>query len=245
MVGLDQQDKLYDPNMDLGFISYAYKNIPVISSKKITLLNFSLIGFDGCYLLWSLLRGTKNLIGDVIEVGVYKGGSACLLAGCSKHYNMNNSIYFCDTFEGVVKSSDKDEYYNDGEFSDTSAEGVNALIEICKFDNVKILKGVFPDDNIFIKELKNKKFRFCHIDVDTYNSAKDSFEFLWPKIVDGGVLHFDDYGCPDTNGVTDFVNTISKNMSLKIWKSNDYFIGNKIKARRPIGCYFVKGYKKT
>jgi O-methyltransferase len=40
-------------------------------------------------------------------------------------------------------------------------------------DNVEILEGVFPDQTGHLVE--NEEFRFCHIDVDVYQSANDIF----------------------------------------------------------------------
>lgn len=69
--------------------------------------------------------------------------------------------------------------------------------------NVKILKGIFPDDTG--KFVKANKFRFCHIDVDTYKSAKDIIDWIWSKIVVGGIVVFDDYGFICCRGITKFV----------------------------------------
>ena len=50
------------------------------------------------------------------------------------------------------------------------------------------------------------RFRLVHIDVDVYESAKDVFDWAWPRLAEGGMVIFDDYGCPATPGVTQFVN---------------------------------------
>ena len=73
-----------------------------------------------------------------------------------------------------------------------------------ELDNVKLLPGIFPDETS--RMITAKEFRLCHIDVDVYQSAKDAVEWLWPKLVVGGLIIFDDYGWEGCDGVTKFVN---------------------------------------
>ena len=42
--------------------------------------------------------------------------------------------------------------------------------------------------------------------MDVYQSAKDIFEWAWPKMDVGGIVVFDDYGFSSCNGVTELVN---------------------------------------
>ena len=44
----------------------------------------------------------------------------------------------------------------------------------------------------------------AHIDVDTYLSAKESFDFIFNNLKDGGLIILDDYGGWFTDGVTKF-----------------------------------------
>ena len=64
--------------------------------------------------------------------------------------------------------------------------------------NVIILEGIFPDDTgCLITE--EEKFSLCHIDVDVYQSAHDILEWIWPRMVLGGIVLYEDYGhgvCP-------------------------------------------------
>jgi hypothetical protein len=80
------------------------------------------------------------------------------------------------------------------------------LIDKLNLKNTTIIKGIFPDD----VDLSNKitKLRFCHIDVDTYESAKDIFGVIWPQIAIGGFVVFDDYGFWGCEGVTILCNEI-------------------------------------
>lgn len=41
-----------------------------------------------------------------------------------------------------------------------------------------------------------------HLDVDTYISYKNCLEFIYPLVINGGIILFDDYGSPTCEGAT-------------------------------------------
>jgi O-methyltransferase len=65
------------------------------------------------------------------------------------------------------------------------------------------LEGTFPDDTAHL--IQENTFRFCHIDVDVYQSAKEISDWIWEKMSIGGVIVYDDYGFPSCDGITKFV----------------------------------------
>jgi len=71
-----------------------------------------------------------------------------------------------------------------------------------------ILDGIFPDHTGYA--VAQESFVFVHIDVDTYQSAKDTFEWAASRLVVGGVIIFDDYGFMRCSGITRLVNEISR-----------------------------------
>ncbi len=58
------------------------------------------------------------------------------------------------------------------------------------------------------QKIIHKKISFAHIDVDTYISAKESFDFIMQNAVKGAVVDLDDYGGWFTDGVTKFGNEL-------------------------------------
>jgi len=157
-----------------------------------------------CYALWQLVGEAVKLDGALIEIGVWRGGSGALIAKRAKLAGIKDTVYLCDTFSGVVKAGEKDTKYKGGEHADTSKETVLNLARKLGLDNVKVLAGVFPEESG--GQVDDVAFRFCHIDVDVYQSAKDVVEWLWPRLVVGGMVVFDDYGFQGCGGVTRFVN---------------------------------------
>lgn len=160
------------------------------------------------YEIWKLLEQVRHLEGDILEVGVWRGGSACLIAKKCLLEKIPARVYLCDTFRGLVKTSEKDSNYTGGEHADTSVELVEGLLKENGLENFQILQGIFPDETA--GAIAGKKFRLCHIDVDIYQSAKETFGWVWQRMVPGGVVVFDDYGGLLTDGVTRMVNEISQ-----------------------------------
>ncbi len=156
-----------------------------------------------CYELWTLVREAKKVPGALLEVGAWRGGTAAIICTAARSCGISDPFYVCDTFTGVVKTGARDSVYKGGEHSDTSKEAVRKLLDDLGCEGATLLKGVFPEETG--KTVTADRFRFCHIDVDVYDSAKDATEFLWPKLSRGGVIVYDDYGFDGTDGVTTWV----------------------------------------
>jgi O-methyltransferase len=168
----------------------------------------SLVDIYRCFELWQLVGQVSHLYGDLLEVGVWRGGTGCLIAERAQRLGIDAQVFLCDTFSGVVKATHQDPVYVGAEHADASAADVELLAATLGLTNIKILPGVFPDDAGPL--IEDHRFRLCHIDVDVYQSAKDTFRWVWDKLVPGGVVIFDDYGFDECAGVTSFVNEETK-----------------------------------
>lgn len=156
-----------------------------------------------CYELWQLVWQVRHLPGALLEVGVWRGGTGALIAQRAADAGIRDPIYLCDTFTGVVKTGDVDTYYSGGEHADTSDAHVRRLLDGLGLTNVELLAGIFPDETG--AAIADRTFRFCHIDVDVYESARGVLEWVWPRLAVGGVVVFDDYGFATCPGVTRLV----------------------------------------
>ena len=167
--------------------------------------NYTLVNILMCYELWSLVQQSAKLTGALMEVGVWRGGTGGLIAKAAEKFGITDTVYLCDNFEGIVKAGPNDWFFKGGELKNTAETIVYDLInQKLGIKYVKILKGIFPDETAYL--VTDSKFRFCHIDVVVYKSAKDIVEWIWDKMVPGGVLVFDDYGFRHCSGITRFVN---------------------------------------
>ncbi|QNA46271.1 TylF/MycF/NovP-related O-methyltransferase [Lacibacter sediminis] len=169
-----------------------------------------------CYELWELTEKVISIDASVsiLEVGVWKGGTAGVIAKKLSLLKAKAPFYLADTFAGIVKASEKDQFYNGGEHADTSIEVVQTLMNAVGYPHYKILTGIFPNDTAFQID-PAEMFGLCHIDVDVYESAKDIVDWIWDRLIIGGMVVFDDYGFHTTMGVTEYVNE-QKSMSDRI-----------------------------
>jgi O-methyltransferase len=142
----------------------------------------------------------SHVPGNFLEVGVWRGGSGCLIAARSP---AGKKVYLCDTFFGVVKASERDNRYRGGEHSDTSEKVVSDLVVGMGLQNVAVRSGIFPDD--FRKEMDKERFCFVHVDVDVYLSAKEVMSFVWPRMPIGGLAVIDDYGFDCCDGIRQLI----------------------------------------
>lgn len=173
----------------------------------------TLVDVYRCYELFQLAGQTSSVSGDLVEVGVWRGGTAALLAGASK----GKRIALFDTFSGVAKADARyDTIYKGGEHADTDRQTVEALFSRLDL-NCDIHVGMFPDDTLWGLP---QQIAMAHIDVDTYGSAKASFEAIWPRLSGGGVVVFDDYGFWGCEGVTQFVNDLVGNLNGSLFLHN-------------------------
>jgi O-methyltransferase len=182
----------------------------------------SLVDQYRCYELWTLAGRIRYLPGDAIEIGVWRGGTGCLIAKRIQSLDPNRTVYLCDTFSGVVGAGAKDTRYRGGEHADTSIEIVQELISKMTIQNIRILKGIFPEETS--EQMTSHQLALVHIDVDVYNSALRCFEYTWPKLVIGGVVVFDDYGFAGCEGVTRMVNGLDLPDALLIYNLNGHAI---------------------
>ena len=159
------------------------------------------------YELWKLVEESSKLKeGSIIEIGTWCGGSGAIISKKARNCSILDKIYLCDTFKGIVKTDKtKDSHMEDGMLNDATYECVDYLInDVLKIKDVKILEGIFPEEtqhNI----PTNEKFRFCHIDVDVYQGCKDIVDWIWDRLIPGGIIVYDDFGFETADGVTKYV----------------------------------------
>jgi O-methyltransferase len=171
-----------------------------------TIQGFTLVDIYRCYELWELAERVANInpAAAFIEIGVWRGGTAAVVGKKLSLKNSKAPFYLADTFKGVVKATDKDAVYTGGEHSDTTVDLVKGLLKD-NYQHIKILEGIFPDDTGHLIPA-DQQFGYCHIDVDVYQSAKEIVDWIWQKMVPGGVIVFDDYGFSTCTGITRYVN---------------------------------------
>ena len=160
------------------------------------------IKFYNLYIL--ALQSLTLCTGHWYECGVYKGGSAKFLYKLLSTKGRNYSILkLFDTFDGMPESIESKDVHKAGDFVSNLELVKHELAKIQGENEIKFYKGFIP--NTF-QGLENDIISFAHIDVDIYQSVKDCSAFIYPRMVPGGFMVFDDYGeasCPGAREAVD------------------------------------------
>lgn len=193
----------------------------------------SLITPDRLQNLVAAVERTAHLEGDMAELGVYRGGSAKVIASVCP----SKRLYLFDTFTGLpfdeTFERDPDRHCNRGRFAADESEARSFLVGL----NVAFYPGFFPLSAIGLPDAGNGigdvSFSFVHVDCDLYSSAKDAIWFFWPRMVNGGIMFFDDYGCKFT-GVTE---ALDEWFGPELTEKQYDYLGNQIGALvvKPLG----------
>ena len=144
----------------------------------------------------------KNIPGDTIETGVWRGGACIFMAGLNKSYNQNRTIYVADSFEGLPPP-DKKYSADNGDKHHTYKNLAIPLNEVrdnfARYklldENVKFIKGFFENS---LKNTDIKELALLRLDGDMYSSTIQVLDYLYDKVSVGGYIIVDDYalsGC--------------------------------------------------
>jgi hypothetical protein len=150
--------------------------------------------------LYDLASTALALPGCFVECGCGRGGSAGVLAGVLQSQPNPKRLYVCDTFEGLPPP-DLDVDHAEGwsrevvaTIAGTSKGTVAQITGICQLAGrsvpVTCRQGLYRDT---LPSLDCGPIALLHADADWYYSTRQILEALWPNIVPGGVLIFDDY----------------------------------------------------
>ena len=135
--------------------------------------------------LWQLCRQTDPG-GAILEVGVYRGGSALHLANCCPA----RRVIACDTFTGFGRLTPAlDHAFDTKMFKDTSRAAVENLFRE-RGRKITVVEGFFPQS---CAKLSLGAISFVHLDVDIYEATRDALEFLADKMAPRSLIVVDDF----------------------------------------------------
>ncbi len=139
---------------------------------------------------------SKNLEGNVAELGVYKGKFAKYI----NFYFKERTLYLFDTFEGfdprdVAEEKNKGFSHGSQDFTNTS---IPSVLDIMPFSEKCVpVKGFFPASAKNI----HGDFVFVSIDADLYDPIYEGLKFFYPKLVKGGYIFIHDFNNDNYKGV--------------------------------------------
>lgn len=182
-------DKSYKKiSLDKDFIKIAEK---VIKEGR------TYLGIDRLYTLWQCVKQLPIDM-NIMEIGVYKGGSLKFLALARDYFEKDCEIWGIDTFEGHVQineSLDGNHKERDN-FSDVNVMEVSRYLD--NFDNVILIEN---DIKLVSQKLGfQNNLGLVHIDVDVYEATKFSLFYGLTRLDLQGFIIVDDYGFKTCKG---------------------------------------------
>jgi hypothetical protein len=173
---------------------------------RLTIPRARLEGLLGVW--WSV----REMVGDVIECGSYRGATALLLAVLGRMNGIQQRCLMLDTFAGMPAPSRFDGGRSAGEF----APPQDAVAQIGRWaDALGVADRIEVHPGLFIETFRrigtrDQRFVFAHIDANIYASTREACEFVLARLAPGGVVVFDDY-----NGVCDLGARLAIDQSLR------------------------------
>ena len=172
---------------------------------------YTMTSWERLYALYKAVQYiTDNRIpGDVVECGVWRGGSMKLVAQVLlARGDTSRTLFLYDTFEGMTEPNatldvdfsgnpavnDWTEIQRRGvKWSYAPVEEVHNVMEMSGYpmDKVKFVKGPVEDT---IPATIPASIALLRLDTDWYSSTKHEMEYLYPILSPQGVLILDDYG---------------------------------------------------
>ena len=198
-----------------------FDSVTEMTEREVQILNeISEIALSSVANQWSIIQSLKhikekNIPGEIVECGVYKGGSLILICLISQMIELSRAIIGFDTFEdGFEKISKFDLSIKKKKIEDLNFEknffpSVDDVLDIIKQFNIK--KNYFPklvkgktQETLLLSENIPNSISFLRLDTDIYEPTADQLDKLYPKLSSGGILHIDDYGhCPGVKKAVD------------------------------------------
>ncbi|MBM2829335.1 MAG: macrocin-O-methyltransferase domain protein [Gammaproteobacteria bacterium] len=165
--------------------------------------------------LFSLIQAVRyvlktNIPGDIVECGVWRGGSMMAVAYTLKQLEVcDRDLYLFDTFEGMTRPTNDDIDFQDqpaskrferSQRSNNSSEWCHVSIEDVQRnlftteyskERIKFIKGRVEDT---IPDSAPDRISILRLDTDWFESTRHELTHLYPRLSKGGVLIIDDYG---------------------------------------------------
>ncbi len=186
-----------------AFLNRVLLTLPFLYRTRLVYYETSLRDGHGIDDLLSQLHLALGLDGDIIECGSSRCGASAIMANHLRSRQPRKTIFACDSFEGFDRVELARERKagltraSEHAFTSTSYEYVQGKLRRLGMDRVVVpVKGYFRDT------LPNLNRRFCLalIDCDLRDSILYCAQTLWPRLVPGGRMVFDDYASADFQG---------------------------------------------
>jgi hypothetical protein len=148
----------------------------------------------------------NNIAGDIVECGVWKGGSMAAAARMLLRLkDCNRGLFLFDTFDGMSEPSANDVDFEGKEAAKLLQVDPTFKCDGAPIENVKriLAETGYPESKTHfvmgkveetIPEKAPHSIALLRLDTDWYESTRHELVNLFPRLARGGVLIVDDYG---------------------------------------------------
>jgi hypothetical protein len=165
-------------------------------------------GSDNRWRVWILTRiaaHCTSLDGSFAEFGVYRGGCTFMVLSEGRPH-ADRSFFLFDTFAGIPSTRLTEKEAGEGfggRLADASvAEVKDRLAEWS--DQVRFVAGdVFET----LPKTETGPLAFAHLDMNASAPTKVALEYVWSRLVPGGMVVFDDYGWAQYSDQKELIDT--------------------------------------
>jgi O-methyltransferase len=163
---------------------------------------------------WALYQSLEYIVrnripGDIVECGVWSGGSMLLAAHALQHFgDTSRRIYLYDTFEGNPRPDEVDTRWdgvpalptwehhqrNGGRWCfGGTRDHVSRVVSSSGYpaDQFVFVEGMVEDT---LPGIRPERISLLRLDTDLYRSTYHELVHLYPLLAPGGILIIDDYG---------------------------------------------------
>ena len=157
----------------------------------------SLVSNLSLFFLQELVRriGESGVSGDIVECGVYRGGSAGVLGWEMMRLSGQRRLWLYDAFQGMPASTDDDDDYCRsiaGQFigSETQTRRLLSRLKVPE-ERFQIISGWFKDT---LPVSRVSSIALLHIDCDFYEPVRLVLEKFYERVEPLGYVVLNDYG---------------------------------------------------
>jgi hypothetical protein len=187
---------------------------------------------------WEIYKQITNLPGVILECGVFKGASLIRFATYREMLESpySRKVIGFDAFGKFPSTSDNDDSKFISRFESEAGDGISknnleSIITQKAFNNIELIEGnVLETLPLYVEANPHLKIALLHIDVDVYDATKCCLEYLFDKVVMGGIIILDDYSAVvgATKAIDEFIMKCDNDLHIQ---KNPFY---------SIPCYIVK-----
>jgi O-methyltransferase len=173
---------------------------------------FTMTSVERMYALWQAVRYVHRdaIAGDVVECGVWRGGSSMLAALTLLDLGEDSrTLWLYDTFEGMTEPTEHDVDLTGARMVDEwgthRGQTEDLIFAYGALDEVKrnMASTGYPTERLRFIQGKVEdtipaeipdRIALLRLDTDWYESTRHELEQLYDRLAPGGVLIVDDYG---------------------------------------------------